>query len=83
MTDAEKLRELADWFEKPDDEINITWQEAPDILRRIADLLDAVPPETLVALKAGTWKAVPVKRTDEMWGAMPASAGQDQSRVGP
>ena len=35
-------------------------------LNRIADLLDAVPPETLAALKAGTWRAVPVEPTEEM-----------------
>ena len=52
MTDAEKLCLLAKWFENPDDEIDISWDEAPIILRRIADLLDAVPPETLEAIMA-------------------------------
>ena len=55
MTDAEKLRLLAGWFESPDDEIDVSWEEAPFFLRRIASLLDAVPPETLVTLNAGAW----------------------------
>ena len=55
MTDAEKLRRVAKFL---DDTV------VQDDLRRIADLLDAVPPETLAALKAGTWRVMPVEPTD-------------------
>ena len=75
MTDADKLRALAHWFENPDDEINLTWQEAPVILRRIADLLDAVPPETLEAIKAGTWRAIPKVPSRELLQKAGCSAG--------
>ena len=68
MTDAEKLRHLAEWFgvlgpETYDPDVR---EEVQADLRRIADLLDAVPPETLAAIKAGTWKAVPVEPTRAM-----------------
>lgn len=57
MTDAEKLRELADLYEHgyPVIEI-IEWQAD---LRRIASLLDAVPPETLIALKDNKVRVMP------------------------
>ena len=42
---------------------------------RAADLLDAIPPETLAALKAGTWQAVPVEPTEAMNSAMARSIG--------
>ena len=64
MTDAEKLRGLADYVLALG-ENSITLGMAFD-LRRIADLLDAVPPETLAALKDGTWKAAPVEPTTGM-----------------
>ena len=57
MTDAEKLRSLADSQERLSG-------GAPEIiawvndLRRIADLLDSVPPEVLKALAAGMKTAV-------------------------
>ena len=58
MTDADKLRMVADGL--------------PDYcsvekfhLRRIAERLDAVPSETLTAIKAGTWKATPVEPTED------------------
>lgn len=62
MTDAEKLREVADYIEK----YPTTGRLSPD-LRRIASLLDAVPPETLAAIAAGTWRAVPVEPTEKMF----------------
>ena len=53
VTDADKLRNLA---------INLgdlpAWAETVFDLRRIADLLDAVPPETIRALGEGTMVAV-------------------------
>lgn len=58
MTDTEKLRSLADSHEAMSG-------GAPEItawvndLRRIAGLLDAVPPETLAAIKAGAAVVVP------------------------
>ena len=64
MTDAEKLRGFADYvlaFGENAVILNMTFA-----LRRIADLLDAVPPETLAALKDGTWKAAPVEPTTGM-----------------
>ena len=57
MTDAEKLREIGR---------NYVGYDFSKDLFRIASLLDAVPPETLVALKAGTWRAVPMKPTAKM-----------------
>lgn len=63
MTDQEKLREYITLYE------GFPAQEMQDwlkTLRRIASLLDAVPPETLEALKAGTWVAVPKKPSLEM-----------------
>ena len=64
MTDAERLRELANNFDRGYPS-STPWNCAAH-LRRIADLLDAVPPETLKALGTGTWKAVPVEPTKEM-----------------
>jgi hypothetical protein len=67
MTDAEKLREIA--------EAHAEGLAVPEIiawiddLRRIADLLDSVPPEVLKALANKTWKAVPVISTYEMQNA--------------
>lgn len=78
MTDAEKLRLIAKWFENPDDEIDITWQEASILLGRIANLLDTVPPETIKALADKTWKAVPVEPTRIMWAAMGDAAVRAQ-----
>lgn len=67
MTDAERLRDLAQKLKRLGDKYG-EWgeQKFPALLHRIADLLDAVPPETLAAIKAGTWKAVPVVPTAEM-----------------
>ena len=71
MTDAEKLRRLA----RELDEVNADqrgiesapiYPGDPELLFRIADLLDAVPPETLEAIKNGRWKAVPLTMPDEM-----------------
>ena len=60
MRDQKKLREVAKLMEQ--DGYNDT---LPNFLRRIASLLDAVPPETLTGLKAGTWRAVPVEPTKD------------------
>ncbi len=57
MTDAEKLREIATCLEM------VAHKETCE---EIADLLEVIPPETLAALKAGTWKAVPVEPTEKM-----------------
>ena len=65
MTDADKLKVLAGYILSALGENTITLDIASD-LRRIADLLEAVPPEVLKALKAGTWKAVPVEPTSKM-----------------
>ena len=55
MTDAEKLRELAKIFNP-----RLYYNRGDGIfLRRIADLLDAIPPETIAALKAGMKTAMP------------------------
>ena len=63
MTDAEKLRRLAEWHDKHDDaRLFYGAREFQNDLRRIANLLDAVPPETLEAIKAG-------EPTDKMIGA--------------
>ena len=65
MTDVDKLRELAKIFNP-----RLYYNEEDGVfLYRIADLLDSIPPETLAALKAGTWKAVPVESTYEMQNA--------------
>ena len=61
MTDADKLREIAEFV---DDEMFNSHDG--DNLRRIADLLDAIPTETLAALKAGSWRAIPKKPTNAM-----------------
>lgn len=59
MTDAEKLRELARQYVQniglrtPE---LVAWR---DDLNRIADLLDAVPPEALKALADGTHIVIP------------------------
>ena len=74
MTDAEKLREISRSMQAGDDicrpaqaqEYRDSQADNIKALCRIADLLDAVPPETLAALKAGTWKAVPVVMPDDM-----------------
>ena len=55
MTDAEKLREIANC---------LTVKENCRLLWRLADLLEVVPPEVLGAIKNGTWQAVPVEPTD-------------------
>ena len=64
MTDAEKLRAIAESLDYTG--ALYAQVEAADVLRHIADLLDAIPPETLGALKAGAWKAVPVEPTKAM-----------------
>ena len=61
MTDANYLRETASLLQTDGFHYGVAVE-----LRRIASMLDAVPPETLVALKAGTWVAVPVEPTDKM-----------------
>ena len=61
MTDAEKLREIAIVL----DQDGFHHRRAKE-LRRIADLLDSIPPETLKALADKTWKAVPVEPTEDM-----------------
>lgn len=69
MTDAEKLREVAKWFQGkvklpvyPEDQVRY--------LNDVADLLDAVPPKTFRALADKTWRAVPVEPTVEMTNAI-------------
>ena len=53
MTNVEKLRNLANWFLNERDVLGLQGADgtAHD-LRRIASLLDAVPPETLEAIMA-------------------------------
>lgn len=41
-----------------------------------------IPLETLAALRAGAWKAVPVEPTSHMIGALYASIGADGKRAG-
>ena len=79
MTDAEKLRGLADYVLALG-ENSITLGMAFD-LRRIADLLDAVPPETLRALQAGTWRAVPVEPTTGMMEAAYRAQGGVRDQI--
>ena len=67
MTDAEKLRSIGR---------NYVGYDFAKVLFRIADLLDAVPPETLEALKAGTWKAVPMEPTYGMLEALIGAKSQ-------
>ena len=50
-------------------------------LNSIADLLDAVPPETLRALQAGTWKAVPVEPTTGMMEAAYRAQGGVRDQI--
>ena len=52
MTDAEKLRKIAEWLGFGVPHASTGTLEVFIFLRRIADLLDAVPPETLCALGA-------------------------------
>ena len=70
MTDADWLRERANTMERISEGASeITKPEIMEFIctiRRIASLLDAVPPEVLRALADKTWKAVPVEPTDEM-----------------
>ena len=54
MRDQKKLREVAKLMEQ--DGYNDT---LPNFLRRIASLLDSVPPETLRGLKEDTMVAIP------------------------
>ena len=70
MTDAERVRRLAQEL----DEVNADQRGVecapiypgdPELLLSIASLLDAIPPETLAAIKEGTWKAVPVEPTKD------------------
>ena len=65
MTDADRLRDIASQLRGAfaSQEVRRYW--ADDLLR-IAALLDAVPPETLEAIKAGTWKVVPIAPTRKM-----------------
>ena len=66
MTDADKLRLLARWHDEKDNMRGyLGAREVQADLCRIADLLEAVPPETLKALADKTWKAVPVEPTNE------------------
>ena len=67
MTDAEKLRIIARDYTVP-------WINE---LLRVADLLEAVPPEVLKALKNGTWKAVPVEPTKDQLRAVGCHAMLD------
>ena len=76
MTDAEKLRALAKWHDLQDDKIGYFGErEVQADLLRIADLLDAVPPETLAALRDGTWQAVPKEPTERMKTKLYGSCG--------
>ena len=70
MTDAEKLRMAANTIKDiyprhyfADGSLSSALISE---LYRIADLLDAFPPETLAAIKAGTMVAVPKEPTDKM-----------------
>ena len=66
MTDADKLRRIGLALR---DKEALLFENAPLYIKQLeccADLLDAVPPETLKAIKAGTWKAVPVEPTNTM-----------------
>ena len=76
MNDPEKLRELARFIFARLGENTITLGMVFD-LRRIADLLDAVPPEVLKALAKGTWKAVPVEPTKDQLRAVGCHAMMD------
>ena len=66
MTDAERLRKIA--------RSTSCWAgmglRDVEFLHRIADLLEAVPPEVLEAIKKGTWKAMPVEPTEKMRDAL-------------
>ena len=67
MTDTEKLRTVADVIRSRDTLANEQdAEELAAMVERIADLLDVVPSETITALRAGTWKAVPVELTERM-----------------
>ena len=67
-TDAEKLRLIATGFINSANQTIFVEQEdatlSANLLIKVADFLDAVPPETLAAIRAGTWKAVPVEPTE-------------------
>ena len=66
MTDADKLRRIGLALR---DKEALLFENAPLYIKQLeccADLLDAVPPETLRALKEGTWVAVPKKPTVSM-----------------
>ena len=72
MTDQEKLREYITLYE------GFPAQEMQDwlkTLRRIASLLDAVPPETLDAIKDGTFVVMPKVPSRELLQKAGCSAG--------
>ena len=62
MTDAEKLRHAIADIERPHKDagsLAATVEHHWPTIKAAIALLDAVPSETLTALKAGTWRAVP------------------------
>ena len=77
MTDADKLREIAKIVQ-----LKGFQYLSPEEILWFASMLDAVPPETLRALKAGTWKAVPREPTERMvahgFSIHPCSPGQSK-----
>ena len=75
MTDAEKLREAAVFLLRADNS-NKEWA---DDLYRIAALLDAVPPETLAAIQAGTVVTVDRSALSIVLGWLQASLGDKPS----
>lgn len=63
MTDADKLRRFHQWMLLGDWKHHLEGEhgtEIAEIALRIASLLDAIPPETIAALKAGTMVVIPV-----------------------
>lgn len=72
MTDTERLRELSSCLRS-----DLVQVSDPAFMRRIADLLEAVPPEVLKALGDGTWQAVPVEPTFSIQDAVRRAAYED------
>ena len=66
MNDLDKLREAIREIELPHKDAGSLACTVEHYWPTIRAALDAVPPETLAEIKAGTWKVVPVKPTNVM-----------------
>ena len=83
MTDAEKLRLIANGFINSANQAIFIEQEdatlSTNLLIKVADFLDAVPPETLAALKAGTMVVIGRGAASIILGWLQSSLGEKPS----